>query len=361
WRQLPIRLQFNTIQLPVFPGCGGHLYMESGAFNSPNYPDVYPPNVECVWTITSSPGNRLQLSFIMFQLQQSSDCSNDYLEVREGHSTGTLDGRFCGDSLPSNYTSIMGHILWIQFVSDSSVSGAGFRAITGSSGQITSPLYPRTYPNNADYHWTVTVDSDSHIQIQFLDIDIEDLFNCYYDNTNAFLLGEFCGLTLPNPVRSSGSTITLEFKSDTVIGGKACGGFIELNDGDPLGYITSPNYPSNYPQNIDCVWIITVPNGETVQLDFEGDFYIEAHTGCMYDYIEVCDGPTSDATLMGRLCGNTRPSTQHSSGTTMYIRFRTDGSITHIVVSLEAPFIQTQIIQTTLTVNGTWKVPLDTT
>ncbi|KTF87440.1 hypothetical protein cypCar_00025640 [Cyprinus carpio] len=584
------------------PCCGGHLYMESGAFNSPNYPDVYPPNVECVWTITSSPGNRLQLSFIMFQLQQSSDCSNDYLEVREGHSTGTLVGRFCGDSLPSNYTSIMGHILWIKFVSDSSVSGAGFRAvfshlygneITGSSGQIASPLYPRTYPNNADYRWTITVDSDSYIQIQFLDIDIEDLFNCYYDklkiydgpSTNAFLLGEFCGLTLPNPVRSSGSTITLEFKSDTVIGGKgflvewtavqgtgplptiepgacggtlmtgdnpqflfspgwpelyqhnldcswvirspnsivefnllfldmedevsclhdslairdgdtnlspliasvcgrqlpgslhstgdalflrftsdgsingrgfnatfskgcggflhtdrgvlssprypqsykpnmncnwqvmvtpgfrvsvtfqspfqiqgygnqcstgdylelrngpdgnsptlsgrlcgssapstfqttdnslyahfvsdgsnegngfklvfeahslACGGFFELNDGDPPGYITSPNYPSNYPQNIDCVWIITVPNGEAVQLDFESDFYIEAHTGCIYDYIEVRDGPTSDAALIGRLCGNTRPSTQHSSGTTMYIRFRTDGSITHI-------------------------------
>lgn len=39
--------------------------MESGAFNSPNYPDPYPPNVECVWTIRSSPGNRLQLSFML--------------------------------------------------------------------------------------------------------------------------------------------------------------------------------------------------------------------------------------------------------------------------------------------------------
>ncbi|XP_026057290.1 cubilin-like [Carassius auratus] len=596
------RKGFRATYTASTSGCGGHLYMESGAFNSPNYPDVYPPNVECVWTITSSPGNRLQLSFIMFQLQQSSDCSTDYLEVREGHSTGSLVGRFCGDSLPSNYTSIMGHILWIKFVSDSSVSGAGFRAvfthlygneITGSSGQIASPLYPRTYPNNADYRWTVTVDSDSHIQIQFLDIDIEDLFSCYYDklkifdgpSTSALLLGEFCGLTLPNQVRSSGSTITLEFKSDTVIGGKgflvewtavqgsgplptiqpgacggtlmtgdnpqflfspgwpelyqhnldcswvirspnsivefnllsldmedevsclhdslsirdgdtnlsplitkvcgrelpgslhstgdamflrftsdgsingrgfnatfsrgcggflhtdrgvlsspqypqnykpnmncnwqvmvtpgfrvsvtfqspfqiqgygdhcssgdylelrngpdgnsptlsgrlcgssapstfqttdnglyahfvsdasneasgfklvfeahssACGGLIELNDGDAPGYITSPNYPSNYPQNIDCVWIITVPNGEAVQLDFEDDFYIEPHTGCMYDYIEIRDGPTSDAGLIGRLCGNTRPSTQHSSGTTMYLRFRTDGSVTHI-------------------------------
>uniref|UniRef100_A0A671NKB8 CUB domain-containing protein n=1 Tax=Sinocyclocheilus anshuiensis TaxID=1608454 RepID=A0A671NKB8_9TELE len=135
------RKGFRATYMASTSGCGGHLYMESGAFNSPNYPDVYPPNVECVWTITSSPGNRLQLSFIMFQLQQSSDCSNDYLEVREGHSTGTLDGRFCGDSLPSNYTSIMGHILWIQFVSDSSVSGAGFRAVFSHCSQSNGLLF----------------------------------------------------------------------------------------------------------------------------------------------------------------------------------------------------------------------------
>lgn len=51
-----------------FSGCGGDLVMESGAFNSPNYPDPYPPNVECVWTIRSSPGNRLQLSFMLVNL-----------------------------------------------------------------------------------------------------------------------------------------------------------------------------------------------------------------------------------------------------------------------------------------------------
>lgn len=55
----------------------------------------------------------------------------------------------------------------------------------------------------------------------------------------------------------------------------ACGGFIELNANDPPGYIRSPNYPQNYPQNIDCVWVVTVPNGESVRLDFEEEFYIE--------------------------------------------------------------------------------------
>lgn len=52
----------------LYSGCGGDLVMETGAFNSPNYPDAYPPNVECVWTIRSSPGNRIQLSFMLVNL-----------------------------------------------------------------------------------------------------------------------------------------------------------------------------------------------------------------------------------------------------------------------------------------------------
>lgn len=54
--------------------------------------------------------------------------------------------------------------------------------VMGEFGQIASPLYPRAYPNNAHYHWTITVAGDSYIQIHFLDMDIEDLMNCYYDN-----------------------------------------------------------------------------------------------------------------------------------------------------------------------------------
>lgn len=52
----------------------------------------------------------------------------------------------------------------------------------GEFGQIASPLYPRAYPNNAHYRWTITVAADSYVQIRFLDMDIEDLMDCYYDN-----------------------------------------------------------------------------------------------------------------------------------------------------------------------------------
>ncbi|XP_068604308.1 cubilin [Brachionichthys hirsutus] len=592
---------FRAIYSASTSSCGGDLLMESGAFNSPNYPDAYPSNVECVWTIRSSPGNRLQLSFIIFHLQTSYNCQNDYLEIREGNSTGPLVGRFCGSRLPSNFTSVIGHILWIKFVTDASISGPGFRAtfshlygndLMGNFGQVASPLYPRTYPNSANYRWTISVEGDSYVQISFLDMDIEDLSNCNYDSLKIFdgpsvhdyPIGTFCGLGLPPPIRSSSSTITLRFLSDSVVGGRgflvewtavqesgptptitpgacgglimtgdtpnflyspgwpesyppnqectwlirspdstvalnllsvdiedypmcyfdslvirdgatslspilatvcgreplgstfhstgdamfihfssdgsvngdgfnasyskgcggllhvdrgtvrsprypqdyppslncswhvrvtpgfrisvnfqmpyqiqgygahcsgdylelrngpdgsspplgeracgssppsllqttdnhlfihfvsdatneasgfkltfqahsqACGGFIELIDNDPPGYITSPNYPQNYPQNIDCVWVITVPNGEAVQIDFEDEFYIEPVSSCAYDYLELRDGSTSNAELISRLCGSNRPPTQRSTGSSMLLRFRTDTSITH--------------------------------
>ncbi|TNN61134.1 Cubilin [Liparis tanakae] len=544
--------------------CGGDLLMESGAFNSPNYPDAYPPSVECVWTIRSSPGNRLQLSFITFHLLGDAGCQNDYLEVREGNSSGALVGRFCGNLLPSNYTSVVGHVLWVKFASDASMSGAGFRATFS--------------------HRDVTVDGDSYVQIRFLDMDIEDLRDCTYDHlkifdgpsVHYFPIGTFCGLAPPPPLRSSGSSVTLQFTSDSVVAGRgflvewtavqdsgppptilpgacggmlmtgetpgflfspgwpepyvpylectwllrspdstvelnllsldiedfpdcyfdslvirdgssslspvlanvcgrelpssihstgdsmhihfssdgsvggrgfnasysrdrgvlsspnypqnyrpgldcswhvmvtpgyrvsvtfqspfqilgyetgcrtgdylelrngpdgsapalgdrlcgssvpsvlqttdnhlfihfasdatiegsgfkltfeahsqACGGFIELNDGDPPGYITSPNYPQNYPQNVDCIWVVSAPNGEAVQIDFEEDIYIETTASCVYDYLELRDGSTTNSDLISRLCGNNRPSTQHSAGSAMLLRFRTDSSVTH--------------------------------
>ncbi|XP_038138788.1 cubilin-like, partial [Cyprinodon tularosa] len=592
------RRGFRAVYSASTSSCGGDLVMQSGAFNSPNYPDAYPPNMECVWTLRSSPGNRIQLSFLMFHLQGS--CQNDYLEIREANSSGPVVGRFCGAELPSNYTSVSAHILWVKFVSDESVSGAGFRAtfshvcgvdLIGESGQVASPLYPRNYPNDADYRWTITVEGDNYVQIRFLDMDIEDLYNCYYDKLKifdgpdvySFPLGRFCGLNRPDPVRSSGSTVTLHFQSDSFIAGKgfllewtavqdsgppptippgacggllmagsapaflfspewpeiyppsqectwliraadsivelnilsldvegfppclydsliirdgstslspvlasvcgrdppgsihssgdsmfihfssdssiggrgfnasfskgcggllhvdrgvlssphypqnyspglncswhvmvtpgfrvsvvfqspfqingygtacssgdylelrngpdgsapllhericganpppilqttdnhlyahfvsdasneatgfkltfeahsqACGGFIVVRDEDPPGYITSPNYPENYPQNVDCIWVITVPNGEAVQVDFE-DFYIEPTSSCSYDYLELRDGSSLNSDPISRLCGSTRPSTQHSKGSSMLLRFRTDTSVTH--------------------------------
>ncbi|KAK3105780.1 hypothetical protein FSP39_005588 [Pinctada imbricata] len=58
----------------------------------------------------------------------------------------------------------------------------------------------------------------------------------------------------------------------------ACGDTISLTDQLNSATIMSPNYPAAYPHNVDCVWIITVPAAESVQVEFDENFNVEQHT-----------------------------------------------------------------------------------
>lgn len=46
--------------------CGGELEALHGWFASPGYPNSYPVEIECVWTIKSSPGNTVMVDFRYF-------------------------------------------------------------------------------------------------------------------------------------------------------------------------------------------------------------------------------------------------------------------------------------------------------
>ncbi|KAM4689065.1 cubilin [Discoglossus pictus] len=341
--------------------CGGTLRMETGAFNSPSYPEDYPANTECVWNILSSPGNRLLLSFITFSLQDSHDCTKDYLEIREGNETGTLIGRYCGNTLPSNVTSIIGHILWIKFVSDSTVSGTGFRAtfshlfgnnIGGTHGQIASPLWPRNYPDRSNYIWKINVESYQIIQARILEIDIEDHASCSYDklrmydgpDTHFHVIGTYCGVTAPPSLFSSGSVMTIQFISDNSINKKgfllewaaidestaplptiapgACGGI--LTTGEIPSFFFSPGWPNNYASRLDCTWVIRA-SGSTVELNILA-VDIETYSSCNYDKLVIRDGDNNNSPELATVCGREVPGPIRSSGDTMFIRFTSDSS-----------------------------------
>jgi hypothetical protein len=81
-----------------------------------------------VYSISLIPVIFFSFQIRSFQLEDSPDCSRDFLEVREGNATGHLVGRYCGNAVPHNYSSVVGHILWVRFVSDGSSSGTGFQA-----------------------------------------------------------------------------------------------------------------------------------------------------------------------------------------------------------------------------------------
>ena len=92
---------------------------------------------------------------------------------------------------------------------------------TPTSGEIQSPDHPDRYPHNQNQTWDIEVASGQTIELTFESFDIEDCewanCNCAYD----YVLVSFdtvdqkyCGSTKPDPIVSSGNTMTVSFHSD---------------------------------------------------------------------------------------------------------------------------------------------------
>jgi len=93
---------------------------------------------------------------------------------------------------------------------------------------------------------------------------------------------------------------------------------------DKSGSLTSRNFPSNYPNNLDTVEDISVAAGERIKLQFI-DFKIEDHSSCAYDYLMVKD---DDGTvLLDKTCGSTLPKDVTSRTNTVIVIFHSDGSV----------------------------------
>ena len=100
-----------------------------------------------------------------------------------------------------------------------------------------------------------------------------------------------------------------------------------MNAAAQANAIATPNYPSNYPNSASCTWVINAANGYSVMLNLT-DFNLETGFGsCTTDYLEVRDGATSAATLLGKYCGTRSPFMIHSHGSSMYLKFVSDTTI----------------------------------
>ncbi|XP_029466617.1 deleted in malignant brain tumors 1 protein-like [Rhinatrema bivittatum] len=108
--------------------CGGSLSEPSGTFSSPFYPRNYPNNVQCIWQITVSEHFHVKLTINSLQMENSSNCNYDFVEIYDGLSYKfPLLGRICQNS---DYTFISSsNILSVLFSSDAATAGSGFQAI----------------------------------------------------------------------------------------------------------------------------------------------------------------------------------------------------------------------------------------
>ena len=98
------------------------------------------------------------------------------------------------------------------------------------------------------------------------------------------------------------------------------------SDGERLitaGVVTSPNFPDNYPNNLEDTQTIEVEGGLTLLLEFTA-FDLENQSTCRYDHLTITDG---DGTiLMKKSCGSSMPAEIRSRSNIVNVVFHTDRS-----------------------------------
>ncbi|XP_072347970.1 tolloid-like protein 2 isoform X2 [Scyliorhinus torazame] len=211
-------------------------------------------------------------------------------------------------------------------------------SLQDSVGNFSSPGFPNGYPTFTHCIWRISVTPGEKIILNFTTMDLYKSSLCWYDYIEvrngywrkAPLLGRFCGEKLPETLVSNESRLWIEFRSSGNWVGKGfsavyeaiCGGDIQKD----TGQIQSPNYPDDYRPSKECIWTITVDEDYKVGLVFQA-FEIERHDSCAYDYLEIRDGDSADAALIGQFCGYNKPSDIKSSSNKLWLRFIADGSI----------------------------------
>lgn len=110
--------------------CGGSFNGEMGNIRYPTDPNInYPNRISCAWTITTTVGKVLNVTFRSFNVESTQDCSYDFLQIHDGPNAGAHNlGRFCGTILPKGGVIITTHHqIYLWFKSDHSVTGEGFQ------------------------------------------------------------------------------------------------------------------------------------------------------------------------------------------------------------------------------------------
>lgn len=354
--------QFSLHYSTILNTCGGTLTSEEGTIASPAYPSPYPIDADCEWVVSTSPGNTAYVTFEAFDLAYSEGCNEDYLELRENNGGGKLLGVYCGSDIPTNYTSAA--VIYIKFHSSSRARGQGFllhygylheNNIKGEYGAIASPLYPILYVGAGEYHWRISTIGHGGITFTIDSLEIPSHGDGYnkltiydgYDNTAPILEQLHGVLSERKAVQAASSVVYILLTMDGSNTGSMfhmswtsslrnqessdleerynCGSNrTELLLPAQLIDLKSPNYPENYDNDLNCLWMYTTQMGRHISITFD-DFNLEETPGCYADSVAVY---SEDWKLIKRGCMSTSFDEEINTLTHLSIKFKTDASIT---------------------------------
>ncbi|KAM4601209.1 suppressor of tumorigenicity 14 protein [Polymixia lowei] len=205
------------------------------SFESPGFPDKYPPRSRCQWQIRAPENNAISVRFAHFHVED--DCSNDFVSIYDSLSPDESQAitEKCGQRPPTNPLEVVSssNIMLVNLITDSAVQRTGFRAeykviplstvktcggdLTDDKGVFTSPHHPAFYPPAVDCKWTIKVPPGKKVRVKFTMFRMKepgvDIRVCHKDYVE--VMGtKYCGELSSLALTSQTNTLAVAFHSD---------------------------------------------------------------------------------------------------------------------------------------------------
>eukprot|EP00066_Takifugu_rubripes_P003633 XP_003966359.2 PREDICTED: complement C1r-A subcomponent-like [Takifugu rubripes] len=282
-----------------------------GEVRSPQYPQPYAPNLQEQWDLHVPEGFQIRITFTHLDIEASAGCHYDALTVLFN---GEVLGKFCGN--------------------ENSADGnhPGSEPLLSPGNTLT--LIFKTDSTNPERHQNVGF--LAHYQA----IDIDECA-AEPEEDKGLLCPQICLNTLGKYMCSCHHGYKLRSDQRTCV--------LSCNDGlfsEPEGHLASPGYPNPEHQALTCQYIISVPAGFTVSLNFSDNFQIESTItdqgpDCLYHWLQV--------TIPGRgsvkLCGEKSPGLIDTNSSTVTLDYYIDSdgwsrgwSLDYSTHRVECPF-----------------------
>lgn len=293
--------------------CGGSI-TESTEIESPEMTgatSAYGYNtVTCAWNITIPTGKKVVIRFEELDIEHSDGCYFDGLEVYKGlertpeKKLATLCGNITAHAPMVSIKQATHGVIYYRsepFTSGSHRFSAKVLYFDDCDREITLDTKSRQYDLTVigsdnkkiqDCQYSFKAPEGFGVQLTFNQFhvgsernvtDCSDNFVEVRDGAGPFgeLIGKYCGHSLPQAASTFSSALFARLVTDSSLKGTGfsatvslvespCGGgYYNLSSGQ-LEYLKSPNYGSgNYPPNSKCMWMLEVPAGKTITVEFQ--------------------------------------------------------------------------------------------
>merc|ERR1719490_569081 len=280
------------ISSPPCPAESADCCGSEGVVTSPNYPDNYPDNLQRTETIIEvQQGLILSLEFTAFDVYTYySNCYDDHLTITDGDGT-TLMEKSCGptsdgniligdqsisSSLPPNITSTS-NIVKLVFITDDIDTSPGWSV--SWSAVTPGSVCPSLAPTTPGQHCTLPGELDCHYEREH-----DCCGNCAQNFTVS---------CVPDNSTTGAGLWQISSPPCPTESADCCGS---------EGEVTSPNYPNDYPNNLNETETIKVQQGLILSLQFTAFDVLKLDPTCDNHHLTITDG--NGTTLMEKSCGS---------------------------------------------------------